>query len=373
MYWPTSAPTGMPSSKPTQRPSASPTSTESPTFTPTPAPTSAPTFAPSALPTVAPTAAPSAVPTLAPTHEAVALQNTGFFGGENQTGNSVIIAMATLGGILCCACLAFVLYRRSRQQKKEEADANLSPYEKWMKNEELKNAGVTPSMHNSIQAQENAMRASLGGRNSLGGVEGFNPYADSMASSTPDMYDVYGGGPRPSGSPQPPQQQMGNGSTHNPMAPPMTPQGEPSNNPLGNYTHENQDIYVGSDQSPDRLHEPVGGHADEGYDNEYFDGNPMASPPMRSSSNPRASQSPGRRSVSPGAALGQVDSAPRGSMSPGVRPLSTRGKAGNPLRATSGRRASALPRQSVAGGGGDAAAAFMARKKRASRGDMSDL
>lgn len=363
MYWPTSAPTGqptspptvIPTSKPTAKPSAAPTAipsskpTSMPT-NPTSKPSPAPTFAPTAKPTASPTAAPSPVPTAAPTPKptfaptpvptaptfkptakptptptaepteaggAGALsQNSA--GSASNGSNSAAIAGGTVAAILICCCIAFCLYRR-KQRKDEKPEEQLTPYEKWMRNEELKNQGAAPanaSTHNEMHQ---------------------NPMIDGSGSQ--------GGPPQitngPPGTPGPYEGQ--NGSTHNPLG---SYNQEVS---LGQLAGQNPMYEGGSNHAPGSLHEPepAGGY-DQGYEDydQQFEG-----------SNPQQGRgssfgAPPPRSMSPG-----------GSMRAMPRPS----QGANPLRGAAGRRGSAM---GAVRPNSDAAAAYMARKKRQSQGGM---
>merc|ERR1711968_333853 len=316
MYWPTSAPTGQPTSPPTVTP------TSKPTAKPSAAPTAIPSSKPTSMPTN-PTSKPSPAPTFAPTAKPTEAGGAGALsqnsaGSTSNGSNSAAIAGGTVAAILICCCIAFCLYRR-KQRKDEKPDEQLTPYEKWMRNEELKNQGAAPanaSTHNEMHQ---------------------NPMIDGSGSQ--------GGPPQitngPPGTPGPYEGQ--NGSTHNPLG---SYNQEVS---LGQLAGQNPMYEGGSNHAPGSLHEPdPAGGFDQGYEDydQQFEG-----------SNPQQGRgssfgAPPPRSMSPG-----------GSMRAMPRPS----QGANPLRGAAGRRGSAM------GSGrpnSDAAAAYMARKKRQSQGGM---
>merc|ERR1712023_55368 len=205
---------------PTSRPSPAPTlaPTRTPTLFPTPAPTAVPTIAPTPVPTFSPTPVPTA-PTPEPTEAAAGALSQSSSGNANNSSNSAAIAAGTVACILLCCCIAFCLYRR-KQRKDEKPEEQLTPYEKWMRNEELKNQGAAPanaSTHNEMHR---------------------NPMADQAP-------------PQITNGPGPYEGQ--NGSTHNPLG---SYNQEVS---LGQLAGENPMYAGGSEHAPGSLHEPVGG------------------------------------------------------------------------------------------------------------------
>ena len=110
---PIAAPSSRPSSQPTSMPFSIPTSTPSaaPTPVPTKKPTSIPTGEPTALPTSIPSAEPTGEPTSLPTAEPVDDNDDPALSGAMVGG---VITGGLLGLLLVCC-----LYRRNRQQSKE--------------------------------------------------------------------------------------------------------------------------------------------------------------------------------------------------------------------------------------------------------------
>jgi hypothetical protein len=259
-------PTPSPSHVPTVGPS------EHPTFQPTANPTHAPTAAPSVAPTVAPTStdapttAPTA-PTFAPSQSAAALSAQGAANTQNNGTSGTVIALATVMSVLCCVGVAYFLYTR-RYANKGEDDKELSPYEKWMRNEEVKHkSGMDDNFRFSAQSgmdmndiyatqgnsEHNPMgdsHMSNGSGSGMGMGMGMNNGAfDPRMSNASGMsgYDQY----NPNMMQQNNMMQPGfNGSTHNPM------NGSPYGGNIG-----------------DGLHQPAQGQAyfDEGIDPYDFD------------------------------------------------------------------------------------------------------
>merc|ERR1711881_15274 len=249
-------------SRPTAKPTSMPTHpTPNPTHSPTLAPTPVPTLAPTTEhPTFAPTAKPTFPPTPAPTENSGALsQNSA--GSTEGGSNSAAIAGGTVAAILVCCCIAFCLYRR-KQSKDAKPEDQLTPYEKWMRNEELKNQGAAPanaSTHNEMHQ---------------------NPMMNGPEQGPPQITN----GP---GTPGPYEGQ--NGSTHNPLG---SYNQEVS---LGQLAGQNPMYDCGSEHTPGSLHEPAGGY-EPGYDDydQNFDGaNPQAGRGSFGSNPPPRSMSPG--------------------------------------------------------------------------------
>lgn len=87
-----------------------------------------------------PTARPSAQPTSGPTvYFAPATLNDQRDPFEGMGTNGRIFGMVAIGVcVLCCCVLGFLYWRRSRRK---DEDTELSPYEKWMQNEDAKKGG----------------------------------------------------------------------------------------------------------------------------------------------------------------------------------------------------------------------------------------
>lgn len=124
MAWPTGEPTGQPTITPSSSPTAMPTN---------------PTSRPTGIPTMQPTGQPTSSPTVyfVPGE---ALSNTDPFA---RLGTTTSFAGMILAGILFCCCVAMMclwLYRRRKKLNAPDLD-NLSPYEKWMRIEEMKKNG----------------------------------------------------------------------------------------------------------------------------------------------------------------------------------------------------------------------------------------
>jgi hypothetical protein len=118
---------------------------------------------------------PTEIPSASPTEKSAnggALSSGGSASGGSNATDDTIIALATLFSIAVCAGMIYFFYNNS---KKEDADGKTtSPFERWMANEDRKNAGDN--------------------RSSAGGSQGHHF----------DVGDIYGGGVDPD-------------STHNPM------------------------------------------------------------------------------------------------------------------------------------------------------------
>jgi hypothetical protein len=77
---------------------------------------------------------------LEPTQGAGALSSN--TGGLSESEKAPVISLSVILGLMCCCGIGyyiFVYYRRAKEQ--EENDDNLTPYERWMRNEELKARG----------------------------------------------------------------------------------------------------------------------------------------------------------------------------------------------------------------------------------------
>jgi hypothetical protein len=77
---------------------------------------------------------------LEPTQGAGALSSNA--GGLTEAEKGPVISLSVILGLMCCCGIGyyiFVYYRRAKEE--EENDDNLSPYERWMRNEELKARG----------------------------------------------------------------------------------------------------------------------------------------------------------------------------------------------------------------------------------------
>jgi hypothetical protein len=228
-----------------------------------------------------------------------------------------------------------------RKQKKDEGDdANMTPYEKWMRNEENK-------------ARDSQM-------GSMAQPEMQNPMFAANVSQN---------GAMAAGA---------NGSTHNPMAQQM--QGMQQNPQM---------LALGQmGDTSGQLNEPMPGdmnpydqgamedqYAEQAFDQDFVQPNMMQNPQMMQQQMQMqgGAMSPGgdpmrRSSLGPANPMGTPQGNMGGAAAAGTLPPMRRPSAAqNPLRAA-GRRGSAI---SVGGRpNSDAAAAFMARKKRQSRTDM---
>lgn len=121
MAWPTGAPTGQPTAGPTTVPTSEPTS-----------PTSRPSERPSARPTAQPTSGPTVY--IVPNQLSEARDPFTSLGTSGR-----VFMMVGLGVLVCCCCIMGLRYWRRARRK--ESDVALSPYEKWMQNEDAKRFG----------------------------------------------------------------------------------------------------------------------------------------------------------------------------------------------------------------------------------------
>lgn len=163
---------------------------------------------------------------------------------------TLYIAAAAL--FLCCCCVIGGLYFHRRKQKNTEEE--LTPYEKWARNEEMKLSGEGPQQFT---------RYSLNPRRASGNV---------LGAGTAGAYDDSGYINNP----------MKNGSQHNPMNDSQRPDRYDDD---GDYDDEGNWV---SNQNDEPLEEP-----DEPYVNYSEDDEPLDEPPA-----PRRSQS--SRLSSPG-------------------------------------------------------------------------
>jgi hypothetical protein len=275
----------VPTQYPTPIPSAFPTILE-PTFNPTVTPTAAPTSTAKPTTTSPPSVAPTTagggtngakpgVPTFAPSAAAAALNANN--GGANVTkitlGDDMAIVFGVLG-FVCCCLAGFYLYKR-RQDEKENKD-NLSPFEKWMVNQESKTttniAGVAPSPRGSRNDEDDMSIGDIygggeddydyyGAAGAQDGRSTHNPVNDQQETnerfsfSNPAARNNSRGsrGSSPGPGPRRPSQSGNgmNGSTHNPMS-------------NGGGLHEPADGY---DQYPEDYQQN-----DNDYD-DYYGGN----------------------------------------------------------------------------------------------------
>ena len=77
-----------------------------------------------------------------PTQGAGALSSN--TGGLSESEKAPVISLSVILGLMCCCGIGyyiFVYYRRAKEQ--EENDEKLTPYERWMRNEELKARGAS--------------------------------------------------------------------------------------------------------------------------------------------------------------------------------------------------------------------------------------
>jgi hypothetical protein len=177
-----------------------------------------------------------------------------------------VIALSTVVSVLACCGVLLFLYRRKYGQK-EEDEKELSPYERWMRNEENKGAsGVDQGAFRMSAGQgmdvadiygnstHNPMGGSPGGIDYYGNpqmMQGGDPRMSGMSNmsggnmvmmSNPGMMDPRMSGMSNPGMMMPPQGM--NGSTHNPMM-------------MGSGGQENP-MMMGSG-GQDSLHMPAGG------------------------------------------------------------------------------------------------------------------
>merc|ERR1712139_491563 len=162
--------------------------------------------------------------------------------GEGTSGT--VIALSTVVSVLACCGVLLFLYRR-RYGQKEEDEKELSPYERWMRNEENKGGpgmdqgnfrmsggqGMDVTDIYGNNSTHNPMGGSPGGMDYYGnpqmmqgmqGMQGGDPRMSGMSNMSGGnmvMMPNPGMDPRMSGMSNPgmmPPQGM-NGSTHNPM------------------------------------------------------------------------------------------------------------------------------------------------------------
>jgi hypothetical protein len=155
----------------------------------------------------------------------------------NEGTSGTVIALSTIVSVLACCGVLFFLYRR-RYGQKEEDEKELSPYERWMRNEENKGGmdqgGFRMSggqgmdvadIYGNNQSTHNPMGGSPGGIDYYGNpqmmMQGGDPRMSGMSNMSGGQMGMMPPGmdPRMSGMSNPgmmPPQGM-NGSTHKPM------------------------------------------------------------------------------------------------------------------------------------------------------------
>jgi len=229
----------------------------------------------------------------------------------------------------------------------------MTPYEKWMRNEEVKNRGSMGE--GQMTNQDNPMHASKSGARRPSAMQEIDNGGYNDEPPPPGRRPSRGGPPPPQDGyddyEQYPEQQMQPHSTHNPMA---SGGRRPSRGgPPQEYYDDGQ------------LDQPAPGgydNNDDTYAEHAFEEDFSQSPSMAAGGyrgGPGPGPSPGSRGppMSPGQMQGGQGSTMR-------RPSAAR----NPLRSggPAGRRGSAISGASGGRPTSDAAAAFMARKKRQS-------
>jgi hypothetical protein len=168
---------------------------------------------------------PTEIPSASPTQKSGANGGALSSGGSAESGSSAtddtIIALATLFSIAVCAGMIYFFY--NNQKKEDEDGKTTSPFERWMANEDRKNAD---------------------GRSSAGGSQGHNL----------DVGDIYGGGVDPD-------------STHNPMR--KSNHSQHSRRPSGGSVSHSPNHAEYTLGGPSSHHNPM--HGSNGYD--YNDDN----------------------------------------------------------------------------------------------------
>ena len=255
------------------------------------------------------------------------------------------------------------LYFQNRKKKEVEEDENMTPYEKWMRNEEIKNQGTAAYGDGQVVDQNNPMHAAAppARRPSMGDRQVALPPArrGSRGPPMPPAQDGYDQGGYDQGG----YDQGGFDQGYPEYPEPQEP--ESVHNPVGYYSGGKELSRRPSRGGPSygyddgQLDQPAPGYDDyqgDQYAEQAFDDDFSQDPSMARGgpgAGPGPYASPQSRGGPPAAAGGTMR-----------RPSAAR----NPLRqgGPAGRRGSAM----MGGSGGrptsDAAAAFMARKKRQS-------